>query len=67
MSFFAFANRFVPYYTWKQFGSIFDAVWGASAFKGAFGETLIVPDANLHLENNIAWLEVRYVFSYLYF
>lgn len=44
--------------TWRQFADSFDAVWGASSFKGAYGETLIVPDANMHLENNIGWLEV---------
>lgn len=26
---------------------------------GAFGETLTVPNAKMHLENNEAWLEVR--------
>lgn len=50
--------RFIPFGTWRMFSDTFSAVWGASAFKGAFGETLIVPDANMHLENNVAWLEV---------
>lgn len=52
--------RFIPYMTWKSFGDSFDAVWGASAFKGAFGETLTVPNANMHLENNIGWLDVSH-------
>jgi hypothetical protein len=47
-----------------MFSFSFDAVWGASAFKGAFGETLIIPDANMHLENNVAWLEVCLIIIY---
>lgn len=35
---------------------MFDNLWGASAFKGAFGETLTVPNIKMHLDNNIAWL-----------
>lgn len=48
------------------FSEIFPNIWAASAFKGAFGETLIVPNAKMHLENNQAWLEVglRLINSY---
>ncbi|XP_064465727.1 hexosaminidase D-like isoform X3 [Ornithodoros turicata] len=50
--------RFVSYSNWATYGEIFDSVWAASAFKGAFGETLTVPNAKMHLENNEGWLEV---------
>lgn len=50
--------RFIPYSTWLSYTDNFHHVWAASAFKGAFGETLTVPNAKMHLENNVAWLEV---------
>ncbi len=33
-------------------------VWAASAFKGAHGPTLAVPNAKRHLENNLNWLDL---------
>lgn len=50
--------RFVPYNVWMSYSEVFPFVWAASAFKGAFGETLTVPNVKMHLENNEAWLEV---------
>ena len=50
--------RFIPYSTWNVFADVFPNIWAASAFKGAFGETLTVPNIKMHLENNQAWLEV---------
>ena len=50
--------RFIPYSTWLSFADVFPNIWAASAFKGAFGETLTVPNVKMHLENNEAWLEV---------
>ncbi|KAI1287965.1 hypothetical protein HDE_09718 [Halotydeus destructor] len=50
--------RFIPYSTWLGFADVFPNIWSASAFKGAFGETLTVPNAKMHLENSEAWLEV---------
>ncbi|XP_053206083.1 hexosaminidase D-like [Panonychus citri] len=50
--------RFIPYPTFTYFADTFDNVWAASAFKGAFGETLTVPNVKMHLENNEGWLEV---------
>jgi len=49
--------RFIPYSTFQQFAEIFPAIWGASSFKGAYGETLTVPNADMHLQNNLGWLE----------
>lgn len=50
--------RFVPSNTWDKFSLVFPYVWTASAFKGAFGETMYVPNAKRHLENNLNWLEL---------
>ncbi|KAF5303149.1 hypothetical protein FQR65_LT08312 [Abscondita terminalis] len=50
--------RFVQSPVWEKYGAIFKTAWAASAFKGAFGETLYVPDARRHLENNLRWLDV---------
>lgn len=50
--------RFVPTIVWDKFAEVFPRVWAASAFKGAFGETMYVPNAKRHLENNLRWLEV---------
>lgn len=50
--------RFIPYNVWLVYSEVFPYIWAASAFKGAFGETLTVPNVKMHLENNEAWLEV---------
>ncbi|CAG0896354.1 unnamed protein product, partial [Darwinula stevensoni] len=50
--------KFVPATTWNAYAGAFDRVWGASAFKGAFGETLVLPPLGRHLQNNLKWLEV---------
>ena len=49
-------ERFVPSYTWDRYNQVFDYFWTASAFKGAHGETLVVPDVQRHLTNNLNWL-----------
>lgn len=49
---------FLPNSLWEKYSQIFPYMWTASAYKGAFGETLTVPDAKRHLENNKAWLSV---------
>lgn len=50
--------RFVQPQVWEKYAVIFKTAWTASAFKGAYGETLYVPDARRHLENNLRWLDV---------
>lgn len=50
--------RFVPPSVWAKFSRVFPAVWGASAFKGAFGEQTTVPNVRRHLDNNLNWLDV---------
>lgn len=50
--------RFVPSSVWDKYATTFPRIWAASAFKGAFGETLYVPNVKRHLENNLRWLQV---------
>ncbi|XP_030749935.1 hexosaminidase D-like isoform X1 [Sitophilus oryzae] len=50
--------RFVQPPIWDKYAAVFKTAWTASAFKGAFGETLYIPNAKRHLENNMRWLEV---------
>lgn len=51
-------SRFVPFWTWDRYSDVFDWIWTASAFKGAHGETLVVPDIQKHLNNNLNWLQL---------
>ena len=37
---------------------MFRHAWAASAFKGAFGERLLLPDGERHAANNAAWMDV---------
>ena len=37
---------------------MFRHAWAASAFKGAFGERLLLPDRERHAANNAAWMGV---------
>lgn len=39
--------RFVPYTTFQQFADLWPAIWAASSFKGAYGETLTVSSATI--------------------
>nr|XP_022912510.1 hexosaminidase D-like [Onthophagus taurus] len=50
--------HFVAPQIWEKYAIVFKTAWTASAFKGAFGETLYVPEARRHLENNLRWMEV---------
>ncbi|XP_059486139.1 hexosaminidase D-like isoform X3 [Neocloeon triangulifer] len=50
--------HFVQPSVWEKYAGSFRRAWTASAFKGAFGETINVPNAKRHLDNNLRWLEV---------
>lgn len=50
--------RFVQPSVWTKYGQVFPNIWAASAFKGAFGEQLTVPNVRRHLDNNLNWLDV---------
>ena len=43
---------------WRKYGAVFRHAWAASAFKGAFGERLLLPDLERHAANNAAWVDV---------
>lgn len=50
--------HFVQPSVWNKFSKVFPYVWGASAFKGAFGEQSTVPNIRRHVDNNLNWLDV---------
>ena len=50
--------RFVQPAVWSKFSRVFSSIWAASAFKGAFGEQMVVPNVRRHLDNNMNWLDV---------
>ena len=41
-------DHFIDKSTWSSYGSTFENVWAASAFKGAFGERLFMPNVQRH-------------------
>ena len=41
-------DHFIDKSTWSAYGSTFEHVWAASAFKGAFGERLFMPNVFRH-------------------
>ena len=43
---------------WRKYGTVFRHAWAASAFKGAFGERLLLPDLERHAANHAAWVDV---------
>lgn len=50
--------RFIQPHLWDKYSKVFATAWAASAFKGAFGESLMIPPIQKHLENNLRWLAV---------
>jgi len=48
----------LPADIWDRYSQIFDAVWVASAFKGATGPNQYVTDIAYHIENHVSWLSV---------
>ena len=51
-------DHFVDGSTWRKYSNLFTHVWAASAFKGAFGERLFIPNVLRHYHNHIAWLDI---------
>ena len=51
-------DRFADPQIYITFSEVFPRAWAASAYKGAFGETLTVPPLQRHLENTLNWLRV---------
>ncbi|XP_037949097.1 hexosaminidase D [Teleopsis dalmanni] len=50
--------HFIQPQLWDMYSKVFTSAWAASAFKGAFGESLMIPPLQQHLENNMRWLAV---------
>ena len=51
-------DHFVDEKTWNAYSKLFTNVWSASAFKGAFGERLFMPNLFRHYLNHLSWLEI---------
>lgn len=51
-------DRFVGWESWEKYAEVFPTIWAAAAFKGAFGETLIIPPASRHADNVQRWIDV---------
>lgn len=50
--------RFVSEGTWRMYSQVFDTVFAAGAFKGAFGSTLFAVNSYRHLECTAEWMRV---------
>lgn len=50
--------KFMQSQTWDKYSQVFSSAWVAGSFKGAFGETLMVPVGRRHLENTLKWLAI---------
>jgi hexosaminidase len=50
--------RFIQSQTWEKYSQVFKTSWVAGAFKGAFGERLLIPQNRRHLENTLKWLAI---------
>ena len=51
-------DHFVDGDTWRKYSNLFPHLWAASAFKGAFGERLFIPNVLRHYRNHVSWLNV---------
>lgn len=52
-------------FSFQKYSTLFQYVWAASAFKGAFGAHLLQPDVVRHLSNQLSWLEVMHQESHI--
>lgn len=50
--------KFIQSATWDKYSQVFPTAWVAGAYKGAFGETLMIPSGRRHLENTLRWLAI---------
>ena len=41
---------------WNKYLNVFNAIWVASAFKGATGSNQVVTDIQYHMQNHMAWM-----------
>jgi len=50
--------KFIQSQAWDKYSQVFPTAWVAGAFKGAFGETMLIPSGRRHLENTLRWLAI---------
>ncbi|XP_040568869.1 hexosaminidase D [Lepeophtheirus salmonis] len=50
--------HFVGKSTWRKYSNVFPHIWAASAFKGAYGERLFLPNISRHFKNHLSWRRV---------
>lgn len=49
----------LPSWIWYHYNKIFkDNIWIASAFKGASGDTAMLPNLQMHYGNNLKWMKL---------
>ena len=47
-------EQYISDLTWHRYATVFQSpIWAASAFKGASGETALVPEIGRHINNNL--------------
>lgn len=51
-------DHFVEGATWTAYSATFSNMWVASAFKGAFGERLFMPNMLRHYRNHLSWRDI---------
>lgn len=51
-------RRYVAPDVWRRAERVYQWVWGAGAFKGAFGSYLFVAPVDRHVQNNLEWLDL---------
>jgi len=49
-------DNLISPYLWPMYSSNFPNIWIASAFKGAFGETLHTVNIERHAKNQMSWV-----------
>ena len=51
-------DQYISNLTWHRYSTVFQSpVWAASAFKGASGETALIPEIGHHVNNNVGKLQ----------
>ena len=51
-------HSLLPHFAWHAYRRTFPHVWTAGAYKGASGETALVPDVQTHQLNTVSWLNI---------
>ena len=51
-------DQYISNLTWHRYSTVFQSpIWAASAFKGASGETALIPEIGHHVNNNVGKLQ----------